>query len=60
MIGTFIGKTIYKTEKLFKLGASSFPGKVVLKLFPNYLHKLKLPENIIMVTGSLEKDLQLN
>ena len=55
MIGTFIGKTIYKTEKLFKLGASSFPGKVVLKLFTNYLHKLKLPENIIMVTGSCGK-----
>lgn len=55
MIGTFIGKTIYKIEKLFKFGGSSFPGQVVLKLFPNYLNKLKYPENIIMVTGSCGK-----
>ena len=55
MIGTFVGKSIYKLEKLLKYGGSSFPGKVVLKLFPNYLKKLKLPETIIMVTGSCGK-----
>lgn len=55
MVGTFIGKSITKIEKLFKLSASSFPGKVVLKLFPNYLKKIKYPENIIMVTGSSGK-----
>ena len=55
MIGTFIGKSIYRIEKLFKLNASSFPGKVVLKLFPNYLKKIKYPDNIIMVTGSSGK-----
>lgn len=55
MIGTFIGKSITKIEKLFKFNASSFPGKVVLKLFPEYLKKVKYPENIIMVTGSSGK-----
>ena len=55
MIGTFIGKSITKIEKLFKFNASSFPGKVVLKLFPDYLKKIKYPENIIMVTGSSGK-----
>lgn len=55
MIGTVIGKSITKIEKLFKFNASSFPGKVVLKLFPNYLKKIKYPENIIMVTGSSGK-----
>ena len=55
MIGTLIGKTIYKIEKLFKFNATSFPGKVVLKLFPKYLNKIKYPENIIMVTGSCGK-----
>lgn len=55
MIGTLIGKTIYKIEKLFKYNATSFPGKVVLKLFPKYLTKIKYPDNIIMVTGSCGK-----
>lgn len=55
MIGTLIGKTIYKIEKLFKFNATSFPGKVVLKLFPKYLTKIKYPDNIIMVTGSCGK-----
>jgi UDP-N-acetylmuramyl tripeptide synthase len=55
MIGTFIGKSIYKIEKLLKFGGSSFPGKIVLKLCPKYLTKIKYPENIIMVTGSCGK-----
>lgn len=55
MIGTFIGKFVTKVEKLFKFNASSFPGKIVLKLFPNYLYKIKYPKKIIMVTGSSGK-----
>ena len=55
MIGTFIGNSVYKLEKLLKFGGSSFPGTVVLKLFPRYLYKIKFPENIIMVTGSCGK-----
>lgn len=31
---------------------SSFPGQLVLKLFPNVLKKIKLPKNVIAVTGS--------
>ena len=55
MLGTFIGRTIYKTEKLLKKGGSTLPGAVVLKLFPNYLKKIKYPDTIIMVTGSCGK-----
>ena len=55
MIGTMIGKTIIFVEKIFKFNASSFPGRVVLKLFPNYLKKLKYPKLVIMVTGSSGK-----
>lgn len=55
MIGTLIGKTIIFVENIFKYNASSFPGRMVLKLFPNYLKKLKYPELVIMVTGSSGK-----
>ena len=55
MIGTFIGKTVYRLERLLRFNASTFPGHFVLKLFPNYLKKIKYPENIIMVTGSSGK-----
>ena len=55
MIGTMLGKAIIFVEKIFKFNASSFPGRVVLKLFPNYLKKLKYPNLVIMVTGSSGK-----
>jgi len=55
MLGTVLGKTIYKLEKLLKFNASTFPGHFVLKIFPNYLKKIKYPDNIIMITGSSGK-----
>ena len=55
MFGTFVGKTVFKITKILKHGGSTFPGTVVLKLFPNYLKKIKYPDNIIMVTGSCGK-----
>ncbi len=55
MFATFIGKTVFKIEKLLKMGGSTLPGGVVLKLFPKYLYKIRFPETIIMVTGSCGK-----
>lgn len=46
-----IAKFIYFIGKMMHKG-SSLPGKVALKLDKNILKKIKLPENIIMVTGS--------
>ncbi|HCS72555.1 MAG TPA: DUF1727 domain-containing protein [Clostridiales bacterium] len=40
LIGVIVGK------------GSSLPGKIALKLYPNILSKLKLPEDIVFVTGS--------
>ena len=44
-------KILYFTGKLVGKG-SSLPGKIVLKIFPDILAGLKLPEIIIAVTGS--------
>lgn len=46
-----INKFIYFIGKFVNKG-SSMPGKISLKLDRNILTKIKLPENIIMVTGS--------
>ena len=46
-----VNKFIYKIGKLLKKG-SSLPGQISLKLCPNILSQIKLPEEIIMVTGS--------
>lgn len=46
-----ICKLLHFTGKIFGKG-SSLPGKVILKLDPNILKKLTLPNNIIAVTGS--------
>ena len=46
-----INKFIYFIGKLMHKG-SSMPGKVSLKLDKNILKKIKLPKNIVMITGS--------
>lgn len=44
-------KTLSKAGGIFNRG-SSLPGKLALKLFPASLSRLRLPRNIIAVTGS--------
>ena len=46
-----LNKFIYFIGKLINKG-SSMPGKISLKLDKNILKKVKLPKNIVMVTGS--------
>ncbi len=46
-----LSKFIYWVGKLVGKG-SSLPGKIALKLDKNILKKIKLPENIVVVTGS--------
>ena len=54
-LGTLIGKSVFLAEKLLHKNASSFPGKAVLTVFPDYLRKIKYPPLVIMVTGSCGK-----
>ena len=46
-----VNKILYKIGKLLKKGSSK-PGQIALKLCPNILAKVKMPENVIVVTGS--------
>lgn len=46
-----INKILYKIGKIFKKGSSK-PGQVALKLDKNILSKIKLPNDVIVVTGS--------
>ena len=48
---TLISKFIYFIGKMIGKG-SSMPGQIALKLDKNILQKVKLPEDIIVVTGS--------
>jgi len=50
-IAVFICKLIYFFGRRVGKG-SSLPGKVVLRIFPDVLGRLKLPKTIIAVTGS--------
>lgn len=47
----FINKFLYRVGRIVGKG-SSLPGQVAMKLYPNILSEIELPENIIMVTGS--------
>jgi len=51
MLIILMNKIIYLIGKVMKKG-SSLPGKISLRLDRNILSKIKLPKNIIMVTGS--------
>lgn len=46
-----LNKILYKIGKALKKGSSK-PGQVALKLDKNILAKIKLPEDVIVVTGS--------
>lgn len=46
-----VSKFLYKIGKLLGKG-SSMPGQIALKLDKNILRKVKLPEDIVVVTGS--------
>lgn len=46
-----LNKIIYKIGKILKKGSSK-PGQIALKLDKNILSKIKMPEDVIVVTGS--------
>ncbi len=46
-----INKFLYKIGKLLKKGSSK-PGQIALKLSPSILSQIKMPKNVIVVTGS--------
>ena len=51
VLAIIICKLLYLTERLIGKG-SSLPGVIALKLCPDILRRIKLPEKIIAVTGS--------
>lgn len=46
-----LNKILYKIGKILKKGSSK-PGQIALKLDKNILGKIKLPEDVIVITGS--------
>ncbi len=48
----FLSKTAMFTQKLFGMNASYFPGKLAIKLCPDFLGRIDKPETIISVTGT--------
>lgn len=51
-LSILITKCTIKLLRIFKLGGTSLPGKVALRLYPNILKKLSQNLNIVMVTGT--------
>ena len=51
MIAVLLCKLLVFVGRLVGKG-TSLPGKIVLKLFPDILKRIKLPETVIAVTGS--------
>jgi len=51
IISILICRIVYAIGKLIGKG-SSLPGKIVLKLFPDILSRIKMPKTVIAVSGS--------
>ena len=51
IISILICKVVYMIGKLVNKG-SSLPGKIVLKIFPDILSRIKMPSTVIAVSGS--------
>ncbi len=52
LIALWAGKAAIMGLKLLKRNATHYPGVVAAKIYPNFLHDLKKPETIIVVTGT--------
>lgn len=48
----FLSKAAMWTQKLLGMNASYFPGKLAIKLCPDFLGRIQKPETIITVTGT--------
>ena len=48
----FVAKAAFLLQKLLKMNASYFPGKVAITLCPDFLGRIDKPEKIIGVTGT--------
>ena len=48
----FVAKAAFLLQKLLKMNASYFPGKVAITLCPDFLGRIDNPEKIIGVTGT--------
>lgn len=51
-IALLISNIAMKTQKLLGMNASYFPGKLAIKLCPDFLGQIDKPETIICVTGT--------
>lgn len=51
-IALLISSLAMRTQKLFGMNASYFPGKLAIKLCPDFLGQIDKPDTIICVTGT--------
>ena len=51
-IALFLAKAAFFVQKLLKMNASYFPGKLAITLCPDFLGKIEKPKKIIGVTGT--------
>lgn len=51
-VSLLISNLAMRIQKLFGMNASYFPGKLAIKLCPNFLGQIDKPKNIICVTGT--------
>ena len=52
LIAMTVGKILLLLLKLLKRTASYTPGYIALKIYPDFLGALKMPETVICVTGT--------
>ena len=51
-VGLFMGKLAYRMQRILKMNATYFPGKLAIKLCPDFIGIIEKPEKIIAVTGT--------
>lgn len=51
-IALIVGKAAYLLQRLLGMNASYFPGKIAIKLCPDFLGRIDKPETVITVTGT--------
>lgn len=48
----FMGKLAYRVQRMLRMNATFFPGKLAIRLCPDFIGRIGKPEKIVAVTGT--------
>lgn len=52
ILGMLLGKLAYRTQRILGMNATYFPGKLAVRICPDFLKRIQKPKTVVTVTGT--------